>query len=190
MYVGIPIFQIKVSVIETEWSGIPVSISRTYSRIVPFWKLEIVPRCVPETGKIPKHVLETGKIPHHILETGKVPHLFPKTGKILEHIPETRTIPEHIPKTGKIVQETIKISEQTRSGNRKQKNFRYASRNGTRNLLTILNVVIECGYWLLLCGWNWFVCLPTFQIRFQNYSLDIKMCIILYVQYILLFTSN
>ena len=37
-------------------SGIPVSISRTCSGIVPFQKLEIVPECVPETRKIPVHI--------------------------------------------------------------------------------------------------------------------------------------
>ena len=139
LWLGIPIFRIKVAVMEMEWSGnigtetgIPFSISRTYSGT--FWKLEIV----PETGKIPEHFLEARII--------------------TEHIPETRKIPEN-------VSETEKIPEQTCSGNRKTfrntfwkpENFRHASRNGTKNLLTILDVVRDWMWILVVEGSDLFV---------------------------------
>ena len=120
-------------------TGIPVKISRTYSGIVPFRKLEVVPEYVPETGKIPEHVLESGKISPHIPEIGKIPKHVPETGII----PETGKFPEHVPETGK-------IPEQTHSGNRKTfrntfrklENFRnIQKRNKKFTLYSILDVV-------------------------------------------------
>ena len=78
LQIGIPVFRIKVSIMKTEWygnmhpeTGIPVSISRTYSDIVPFWKMGIFPEFILETRKIPEQVLETGKIPEQVLENQK-----------------------------------------------------------------------------------------------------------------------
>ena len=105
--IGIPIFRIKVSVME--WSrnmdletGIPISISRTYSRIVPFGKMEKFPECVPETGKIPEHVMETGtrsvnltnfcitfRKPENFRNTSQKSEKFPETGKKLQTVLDT-----------------------------------------------------------------------------------------------------
>ena len=145
---GISIFQIKVSVMETEWfrnmdpgTGILVSISRTFSGIVPFWKLEIVPECVLETVKILEHVM---------MDNSKNSTSHFETGKILEHVPETRIIPEHFPKNWKnsrTCSGNWKIPEQTHSRNRKNiqehvlETGKFPSRNRTKNLITILNVI-------------------------------------------------
>ena len=84
-----------------------VSITRKYSGIVPFWKMEIFMKCVLETGKITEEVLETGKIPKsgNILEHLLVTRKFLNTFQMLENFRNTsqkqEKFPEYVPETGK-----------------------------------------------------------------------------------------
>ena len=86
----------------------------------------------------------------------KIPKHVPKTGKILEHVPETRKIPEHVPETikfrNKHIPETGKHSG-TRSGNRKISVMHLETEQKIYELFSTSSM-IECGYWLLLCGRN------------------------------------
>ena len=74
-----------------------VSISRKYSGIVPFWKMEIFMKCVLETGKITEEVLETGKIPKYVLENRKNSEKRKHSGTPSGN----QKIPEHFPDAGK-----------------------------------------------------------------------------------------
>ena len=155
---------------------IPVSISRTYSGIVPFWKMENFRNTFWKTGKIQKHVPETGKICALRSGNRKISVTRSRNRKISVTRPRNRKISVTRPRNRKI--------SVTRPRNRKnfQKMFWKLEKFSNYSIDTVRDWL-----WILVAlGWNWFI-YKNFRSRT---NLWILKCVPLYVQYIFLFTWN